>query len=103
VRLSESANSAYLSYCLPPGSIGGLTLTIRELDGDSEVFSTRLAWHDGDWHEENLPLRLAAGDYLVSFDTETTWSNREGADPSLWGENRSLGFAVSTLAFSDGS
>jgi GT2 family glycosyltransferase len=99
VRLSESASGARLGYCLPPGSIGALTLTMREPDGQSEVFSTRLAWHDGDWHEENLALRLAAGDYLVSFDTETTWSNREGTDPSLWGENRSLGFAVSSLSF----
>lgn len=99
VRLAESATNAHLSYCLPPGPVGGLQVTVCDLEDRRLVFSTRLAWLDADWHEEDLALRLAAGDYLVSFDAEATWSNPEGRDPSFWGENRSLGFALSSLSF----
>jgi hypothetical protein len=45
---------------------------------------------------------LTAGDYLVSFNTDETWCNPEGRDPALWGENRSLGFALSELSFVEG-
>lgn len=100
VRLTESASSACLSYCLPPSPIEGLTITLSPLDQQVPVWSTRIAWHDADWHEDSFPLRLAAGDYLVSFDAETTWSNPAQQDPELWPENRSLGFAVSSLSLS---
>jgi GT2 family glycosyltransferase len=99
VRLSESASSARLSYCLPPADIGGLNLTLRSLDRRHPLWSTHLAWLDADWHEDTFQLELGAGDYLLSFDAEATWSNPEGRDPAFWGENRSLGFALSSLLF----
>jgi GT2 family glycosyltransferase len=99
VRLSESASGARLSYCLPPADIGGLNLTLRSLDRRHPLWSTHLAWLDADWHEDTFQLELGAGDYLLSFDAEATWSNPEGRDPAFWGENRSLGFALSSLLF----
>jgi len=99
VRIAESASSARMSYCLPPGSIGGLNVSICPLEERGAIWSTRIAWHDSDWHEEDFPLRLTAGDYLVSFDAETTWSNPGQRDPELWPENRSLGFALSSLVY----
>jgi hypothetical protein len=63
------------------------------------AWSTRIAWHDTEWHEDSLPLELAAGDYLVSFSAEAAWSNPAQRDPALWAENRSLGFALSSLSF----
>ncbi|HEV7528633.1 MAG TPA: glycosyltransferase family A protein [Solirubrobacteraceae bacterium] len=100
VRLAESARSINFSYCLPPRSIGTLRVALTRLDEPGESWSTRLRWRDADWHEEAFSLELAPGDYLVSFATEGTWSNRDGRDPELWGESRSLGFALSSLSFS---
>jgi hypothetical protein len=102
VRLAESASNARLSYCLPPGSTGGLSVSISPLNHDSPAWSTRIVWRDADWRQDDLPLRLTAGDYLVSFNTDETWCNPEGRDPALWGENRSLGFALSELSFVEG-
>ncbi len=102
VRVAESASGARLSYRLPPGPIGGLKVTVCDLDGRQPIWSTRLPWVDGDWHEEELALRLAPGDYLVCFDVEATWSNPGQRDPKLWPENRSLGFALSSLLFVEG-
>jgi GT2 family glycosyltransferase len=102
VRLTVSASGANLSYCLPPGSIGSLQLSMRRLDSDERAWSTRISWRDGEWREQQFPLELAPGDYLVSFEAETTWSNPEGRDPTFWGENRSLGFALSALRFGSG-
>jgi hypothetical protein len=99
VRLAERASGARLSYCLPPGSIGGLKLTVCALQGAEPVWSTRVPWADADWHEQDFAMELAPGDYLVSFDTEASWSNPEGRDPKLWPENRSLGLALSSLSF----
>ncbi len=99
VRLAKRASGARLSYCLPPASIGGLKLTICALEGGEPVWSTRIPWADADWHEQNFAMELAAGDYLVSFDADATWSNPKGKDPKLWPENRSLGFALSSLSF----
>jgi GT2 family glycosyltransferase len=99
VRLARRASGARLSYCLPPGSIGGLKLTVCTLAGGEPVWSTRIPWADADWHEQDFAMELAAGDYLVSFDTDATWSNLEGRDPKLWPESRSLGFALSRLSF----
>jgi GT2 family glycosyltransferase len=100
VRLAEPARSARLSYCLPPRSIGSLRIALSRLGEADEAFSETMAWHEPDWHEQELALELAAGDYLVSFETEATWSNPERRDWELWGENRSLGFALSSLSFS---
>jgi hypothetical protein len=80
-----------------------LKVTVGDLDGREPSWSTRLAGLDGDWHEAELPLRLAPGDYLVSFDAEATWSNPGQRDPKLWPENRSLGFALSSLSFGEGA
>lgn len=99
VRLAERASGARLRYCFPPASIGGLKLAICALEGGEPVWSTRLPWADTDWHEQDFAMELAAGHYLVSFDADASWSNPEGRDPSFWGENRSLGFALSSLSF----
>jgi GT2 family glycosyltransferase len=99
VHVAQSASSARLSCCLPPGSTGGLTVTVYPLDERRAVWSTRIAWPEVAWHEDSFPLRLAAGDYLVSFDAEATWSNPGRRDPGLEPENRSLGFALSSLSF----
>ena len=72
-------------------------LTICALEGGEPVWSTRVPWDDADWHKQDFAMEMAAGDYLVSFDTETSWSNPEGTRRS--GENRSLGFALSSLSF----
>jgi GT2 family glycosyltransferase len=97
VRLADPARSASLSYRLPPRSIGCLCVTLSPLGEPRESWSTRLSWRDADWHEETFSLELAPGDYLVSFVTDASWSNQNGRDPELWGENRSLGFALSSL------
>jgi GT2 family glycosyltransferase len=102
VRLSQPARSARLSYCLPPRSIGSLRISLSPLGGQDESFSQVLGWHDSNWHEQKLALELDAGDYMVSFETEATWSNQQGHDWELWGENRSLGFALSALTFAPG-
>jgi hypothetical protein len=99
VCLASDALGARLSYCLPPGPTGGLTLTIRRLDRARAVWSTRLPWLDAAWHDDYLPLRLAAGEYLLSFDTQATWSNPGNLDPEFSPENRSLGFALSSMRF----
>ena len=88
-----------MSYCLPPGPIGGLKVSVCPLEQSRAVWSTRIAWHDADWHASSFPLGLAAGDYVVSFDAEATWSNPGQEDPTFWAENRSLGFALSSLSF----
>jgi hypothetical protein len=99
VRLTEPAASARLGYCLPPRSIGSLRISLAPLGEQSEAFSQTLAWRDSNWHEREFALELAPGDYLVSFETEATWSNRGAQDRELWGENRSLGFALASLTF----
>jgi hypothetical protein len=101
VSLREPVSSAVLRYCLPPGPIGGLTLTVCRPASRRPLWSTRIDWIDGSWHDARLPLRLAAGDYLVSFDTDDTWSNPGGADRAFSPENRSLGFAISSLSFGE--
>jgi hypothetical protein len=99
VRLKDGARSARLTYCLPPRPTGALTVSVCALDQRTAVWSTRIDWGDADWHEDTFPLHLTAGDYVVSFAAEATWSNPSGEDPALWAENRSLGFAVSSLSF----
>jgi GT2 family glycosyltransferase len=99
VRLAERASVARLSYCFPPASIGGLNLAICALEGGEPVWSTRVLWADADWHEQDFAMELPAGEYRVYFDADASWSNPEGKDPKLWPENRSLGFALSSLTF----
>jgi GT2 family glycosyltransferase len=99
VRLPKGASGARLSYCLPPAPIGGLKITVCPLDQGRPVWSTSVAWHDANWHDDSFPLRLAAGDYVVSFESEAAWSNPGRQDPAFWAENRSLGFALSSLSF----
>jgi GT2 family glycosyltransferase len=98
VRLTESASRARLSYRLPPVP-SGVKLMVCPLDRQMPVCSTQIAWQDPDWHEDEFPMQLAAGDYLVSFDAESAWSNPGQREPALWGENRALGFALSWLSF----
>jgi GT2 family glycosyltransferase len=99
VRLTEQASRACLSYRFPPGTGGDVSISARPLDSPEAVWSTRLAWHEGQWGQRTLPLRLSAGEYIVTFDAEGTWSNPAQRDPQLPPENRSLGFAVSSLTF----
>jgi hypothetical protein len=99
IRLADRASSARMNYRLPPGSIGALSISVRPLDTHESEWSTRIAWQDDDWHQESFPIRLARGDYLVSFDAETTWSNPDNGDAGVPAENRALGFALSDLRF----
>jgi GT2 family glycosyltransferase len=102
VRVAEPVRAARLSYRLAPASIGSLHVALTPLDEPGEIWSSRLPWRDDQWHEDTLAAELAPGDYLLSLDTETTWSNPEGLDPMLGPENRSLGVALSLLSFSGG-
>jgi hypothetical protein len=99
IRLQHGACSAHISYCLPPATTGGLTVTVQDLDKRQPRWSTRIAWKDPSWHEDTFPLQLAKGKYLITFDADATWSNPDGLDPAFWPENRSLGFALSSLRF----
>lgn len=99
VRLAEPATSARLSYRMPPGPIGGVSVSARPLDREEPAWSTRIAWRPDDWCEDSFALTLPAGDYVIAFDAESTWSNPEQRDPDLPPENRSLGIAVSSLSF----
>jgi hypothetical protein len=100
VRLAGNAGGACLSYRLPPVR-SDVRVTVRPLDQQEPVWSTLISWEDAEWHEDSLPLRLGAGDYLISFDAEAPWSNPKRRDPALWAENRILGFALSSLSFSE--
>lgn len=101
VRLAESANSACLSYRFPPAPTGGLKVSVRPVNASPVVWSARIGWCEGEWHEERFPLGLAAGDYVVAFDAEATWSNPRQRDPERPPENRSLGFALCSLSFAE--
>jgi GT2 family glycosyltransferase len=98
VRIAESTDCATLRYRLPPVA-SDVKLTVCTVDQQLPVWSTRIPWHDPDWHEDSFALDLAAGDYLVAFDSEAAWSNPNQRDPALWAENRSLGLALSSLSF----
>jgi len=99
VRLAEPAGAARLSYRLPPGPIGSLRIALTPLGTSRETWSTQLPWRDSEWREDSLALDLTAGDYLLSFGVDTTWSNPEGRDPAAGPESRALGFALSSLTF----
>jgi GT2 family glycosyltransferase len=102
VRLAESADSARLSYRMAPGPVGAVNVSMRPSDSQQVAWSTRIAWCEGDWLETTFALELAAGDYVVTFDAEASWSNPAQRDPVLPPENRSLGFCVSSLFFDAG-
>jgi hypothetical protein len=100
VRLVRSASAARMSYRLPPGAVGGLNVSVRGVDSQRVLWSRRIAWREGDWHEDRLPLALESGDYVFEFEAEGTWSNRAQRDATLPPENRSLGFALASLIIS---
>ncbi len=102
VRLAKKTSSVH--HELPPAA--GLDRGFDHLRarGDLEhvLWSTRIAWHDQAWHEDSFPLRLAAGDYVVAFDAEEHLVKpRLGEIPPSGTEDRSLGFALSSLSFDE--
>jgi hypothetical protein len=99
VRLPEGATTLRISYCLAPKSIGALAISIRPTNSALPAWSTRVGWRDGGWRDESWSVSLDPGDYVVAFRTEGTWSNPGHRDPVLPPENRSLGFALSSLCF----
>ncbi len=99
VRVVEPTGSLTLGYCLPPASIGSLRVTLTSLGQPGERWSTQLPWRDGDWHNETFAAALAPGDYRLSLETETSWSNPDGGDLASPPENRALGFALASLSF----
>lgn len=99
VRVEGYARSLSLTYCMPPASVGGVELSVRKLHRVRSAWSTWIPWQDGDWHEQRFALRLAPGDYVVSFKPQSTWSNPDGLDRTLGPENRSLGIAVASVGF----
>jgi GT2 family glycosyltransferase len=102
VRVGEGgASGASLSYRFPPGPTGGLGVSVRAVDAreGEAAWSSRIEWREGEWQEQILEMRLGAGDYVVTFDADKTWSNLEGRDGKLPPENRALGFALSSLSF----
>jgi GT2 family glycosyltransferase len=99
VCLTEEASSACLRYRFPPGPSGDVVISVRPVDSQDALWSTRLAWQEGEWQEEKLTLQLSAGDYVVAFEAEGTWSNPDQGEPQLPPENRALAVAVSSLSF----
>src|SRR5439155_18751789 len=98
VRLLEIATSGRLSYRFPPKSTGPVKVSVYPVrPSRSPLWSGVIAQHDHGWLEATLPLLLDAGDYLVAFDTERTWSNPGQRDPALPPDNRSLAFALASL------
>jgi GT2 family glycosyltransferase len=98
VRLAETVGRARVSYRLPPVA-SDVTVTVRPFGQEVPAWSTRIVWRDADWHDDLIALQLSPGDWVVSFDAAASWSNPSQADRSLWAENRSLGFALSSLSF----
>jgi GT2 family glycosyltransferase len=99
VRSSRRAGTMRMRYCLPPGRTDGLRLAVRRLHRARELFRAELAYVDPAWRSEDFAVSLPAGDYLVTFDAPSTWSNVDGSDRDFWPENRSLGFALAALEF----
>jgi hypothetical protein len=98
VNISRGAGCAHIIYRLPPVP-SDVSLSVRPIDQQAPTWSTRIAWRDAEWHRDSFPLRLPGGEYLLTVDAETPWSNPGQRDPSLWAENRSLGFALSSVSF----
>jgi GT2 family glycosyltransferase len=105
VRLEELVRSIQIVYRLPPGPAGKLTVAMRSPDGDGASSTIELSSADADadaggWREADVGLQLAPGEYVLSLEAEQTWSNPGGVDPTLWPENRTLGFALAAVRFS---
>jgi GT2 family glycosyltransferase len=100
VRLPQRARAARLIYRTPPGPVGALRVIVRPARSTRIVWSTRIAGQDEGWHDRTIPIRLAAGDYVVEFTAERVWSNPAQRDKAFPPDDRSLGFALSSLSFS---
>jgi GT2 family glycosyltransferase len=98
VRLTERTTSARIRYRFPPGPTGGVRLSVRDIASGRAIWSSRIPWREGEWHEESLSLPLSSGEYVIEFEAEATWSNRGQRNASLPPENRSLGFALASLS-----
>jgi len=99
VRVAEAIHGLRMSYRLPPGSIGVLRISVRRSDSETVVWSTRISWRDQAWHDAIFQVNLNPSDYIVTFDTERTWSNPGGKDDAFGAEDRALGFILSSLSF----
>jgi GT2 family glycosyltransferase len=100
MRVARPASEARLTYRFPPGErLGTLDICVCSADSEEAACALRILGHDADWHEDRLAVQLAPGDYLVTFKTDSVWSNPGGRDSHLPPENRSFGFALSALAF----
>jgi GT2 family glycosyltransferase len=99
VRLGQKASEVTVSYCLPPGLGGAVDVSIHPIDSRQAVSSVRIIGSGGDWREDSFQAGLEAGDYVVAFEAEAMWSNPGQQDPDLPPENRTLGFALSSLSF----
>ncbi|HTW42733.1 MAG TPA: glycosyltransferase family 2 protein [Solirubrobacteraceae bacterium] len=99
VRLEREAGSALLTYRFPPGPNERVAVSARPLGAREAVWSTELVRRAPDWQEQTLALHLAAGEYVVSFDAPTTWSNPDRRDSGERADGRELGLAVAALAF----
>jgi GT2 family glycosyltransferase len=99
IRVARSASSARLIYRMAPGPIGAVAVSVCPLGSSQATLLGRIAWREGGWGEVSFPLALAAGDYVVSFDAETSWSNPGRRDPALPPEGRSLAVGVASLSF----
>jgi GT2 family glycosyltransferase len=99
VHLQDGVRSMRLNYCLPPASIGAVEVSVCSLHRSRAAWSRRIAWRDGEWHDEAFAIRLARGDYVISFYADSTWSNPNGRNPDFSPENRALGMAVSSISF----
>lgn len=99
VRLREDASVARVGYRMAPVDVGALRLSAYPLGSPEPVWSVEQSWRDGEWHDEEIPVSLSAGDYLLRFETDSTWSNPGQLDAAFPPDNRSLGFALSELTF----
>jgi len=97
IRLVRPASHVTLTYRLPPASADGVRVSMAALGGGSPAWSAHLVGGATEWHVQSFSANLEPGDYLVSFDAGTPWSNPDRRDPELWAENRTLGFALSAL------
>jgi len=98
-RLADHASAVRLRYRLAPGPGGPVTVSLTAAGSSVPVVSWQIPWQRGEWREDDFPVSLAPGEYLIRFDTEETWSNVDQCDRSLPPENRALGLALAELRF----
>jgi hypothetical protein len=99
VSLAEGASAVRLRYRMAPGRGGDLDVTVTSVGSAQPAASWSIAWHEGDWCEQGFAASLAPGDYLVTFESNATWSNEGQVDATLPPENRALGFALASIGF----